>query len=101
MILTSVFKPELDGKTEEDQVMLAITRMKSNRAPGEDEIPPGVFRALNGHFIGIFTTMFNHVLNTGEYPAAWSTVYVLSIYVLSINKDPRVIQTIIEVYITI
>ena len=64
LILSST--PELDSEICDDEVMQAIARPKSNRAPGIDGLPAEVYKSLNSDFISVFTLLFNHI-----YPKHW------------------------------
>ena len=57
--------------------MLAIKSMKSGKSPGDDGIPPDVYKALNERLVNLITILFNQVLRTGEYPASWSTGVIM------------------------
>ena len=63
------------SKTDEEitfeETMHAIHSMKLNTCPGTDEIPSGVYRALNEQWISLPTNLFNDVLRSGEYPSCW------------------------------
>ena len=44
-----------------------------NKAPGEDGIPPGAFKALDNTLIEMLAILFNNVMRSGDYPNCWST----------------------------
>ena len=67
------YVPVLDEEITEEEVSMAIHNMKANTASGDDGIPPGVYKSFNEQLITLLTMLFNHVLNTSEYPSSWST----------------------------
>ena len=75
-----LYVPELDDNIESGEVMLAIKSMKSGKSPGDDGIPPGVYKVLNERLVNLLTILFNRVLRTGEYPALWSTGVICPIH---------------------
>ena len=90
LILSSTLNvPELDSEICNDEVMQAIARLKSNRAPGIDGLPAEVYKSLNSDFISVFTLLFNHILNTGCYPKAWSTGIITPIHKGGSKRDPN------------
>ena len=58
----------LDEEISEEEVFMAIHNIKTNTASGDDGIPPGVYKSFNEQLISLLTRLFNHVLNTREYP---------------------------------
>ena len=63
---------ELDDPIAHDEVLQAIARLKSKRAPGTDGIPVEVYMALSGYFTSLLTDLFIHIiLCTGHYPHLW------------------------------
>ena len=50
-----------------------FNKLKENKAPGNDGIPPGVFKALDSTLIEILAFLFSNVMRSGEYPNCWST----------------------------
>ena len=67
--------------TEVDEVLL---KLKVNKAPGEDGIPPGVFKALDNTVIEMLAILFNNVIRSGEY--CWSTGIIQSVALLFLQK---------------
>ena len=67
---------------------MAIHNMKTNTASGDDGIPPGVYKSFNEQLITLLTMLFNHVLNTREYPSSWSTGIMCPIHKSGPTSDP-------------
>ena len=63
------YVPVLDEEITEEEVLMAVHNMKTN----DDGIPPGVYKSFNEQLITLLTMLFNHGLNTREYPSSWST----------------------------
>jgi hypothetical protein len=56
IILSSTLNvPELDSEICDDEVMQAIARLKSNRAPGIDGLPAEVYKSLNIFHLCFYT----------------------------------------------
>ena len=70
--------------TEVDEVLL---KLKVNKAPGEDGIPPGVFKALDNTVIEMLAILFSNVMRSGEYPNCWSTGIIQSVALLFLQKS--------------
>ena len=53
--------------------------MKSNKAPGLDGLPPSIFKLFHNDLITYFTSLFNKVLSSEQYPNSWwciGSIYV-------------------------
>jgi len=57
-----------------------VNKLKENKAPGDDGIPPGVFKAFDNTLIEILAFLFNNVIRSGEYPNCWSTGIICPIH---------------------
>ena len=55
---------ELDDPISHDEVLQAIARLKSKRAPGTDGVPAEVYKALSGYFISLLTDLFHYTQPT-------------------------------------
>ncbi|XP_073841161.1 uncharacterized protein [Musca autumnalis] len=49
----------------------AIQTLKDKKATGPDEIPSEVLKLIDTSNIELLITLFNHVYDTGQYPADW------------------------------
>ena len=58
----------LDDEIFEGEVFCAIKRLKQNKAPGLDELPPELFKAFNNELIVFLTRIFNVVFSRGIFP---------------------------------
>ena len=80
---------ELDDPISHDEVLQAIVRLKSKRAPGIDGIPAEVYKALSGYFTSLLTDLFNHILYTGLYPHQWSIGIITPVHKGGSRNDPN------------
>lgn len=71
-----------------DEVQYALKLSKSNKASGEDGIPVEFFKLCEGALDRPLTALFNHILQSGEYPKSWSTGLINPIYKKKSMKDP-------------
>ena len=58
-----------------------------NKEPGEDGIPPGVFKALINTLIEMLAILFSNVMRSGEYPNCWSTGIICPIHKSAPRND--------------
>ena len=49
----------LDEEIFEEEVSYAIKRLKRNKAPGLDGLPPELFKAFNNNLTSLLTRIFN------------------------------------------
>ena len=61
-----------DTPFSEEEVLLAIKRLKRHKAPGPDGLPPVVFKLFNNSLVTHFTALFNLILSSESFPQAWS-----------------------------
>lgn len=68
-------KEEVDeGYIEEftkEELIEAIERIKPNKAPGPDQIPPKVVKEITMVFPDLLLNVFNRLLKSGEFPSMW------------------------------
>lgn len=55
----------------EDNLNMAINKIKINKAPGPDAIPPKVIKAAIAENKDIFEEVFYNILTSGNYPIKW------------------------------
>ena len=64
----------------QEEVKEAIERMKNGKAPGEDEIPVEIYKALGDMGIEWLTRVFNAAWNQGITPIDWGKAIVCPIH---------------------
>ena len=72
--------PELDGDILAEDVCTAIKQLKASKSPGMDGLPPSLFKGCQGKLISIISSLFNKVINTGEYLECWSNGLICPIH---------------------
>ena len=81
--------PDLDREISVTEVEEVLNKLKVNKAPGEDGIPPGVFKALDNTLTEMLAALFNNVMTSGEYPNCWSTGIICPIDKSGPRDDPN------------
>ena len=76
---TDVSVPVLDDPISEAEVTVEIKRMASDKAPGTDGIPAGVFKHLSGQWIWLLTVLMN-VIFIGVFPGSWCLAIFFTIF---------------------
>jgi hypothetical protein len=76
-------EPQLTNPAE---VQTAIRGLKVSKAPGPDGIPNRALKHLSLSVVSLFVVLFNAILRTQYFPAAWKHARVFSI--LKPGKDP-------------
>ena len=62
---------------------------KSNKAPGQDGLPPALFKLFDGRLVNHLTLLFNKVLSTGIYPKTWSVGNIKPIHKKGDKTNPN------------
>ncbi|XP_068240251.1 uncharacterized protein [Palaemon carinicauda] len=75
------------GITEKEE-RGGIQEIESNKTPGPDGVPPGVFRLLNEAWILFRIWVLNSVFFV-VYPFSWTTAKFFSIFKGGDPRDPR------------
>lgn len=81
--------PDLDREISVTEVEEVLNKLKVNKAPGEDGIPPGVFKALDNTLTEMLAVLFNNVMRSGEYPNCWSTGIICPMHKSGPRDDPN------------
>ena len=76
-----VFVPDLDREISVTEVEEVLLKLEVNKAPGDDGIPPGVFKALDNTLTEMLAMLFNNVMRSGEYPNCWSTGIICPVHI--------------------
>jgi hypothetical protein len=63
---------ELDAPFSYDVVLADIHKLKRDRAPGIDGLVNEIFIECSDLLVPILTDLFNHILESGTYPASWN-----------------------------
>ena len=63
-----------------------LHKVKVNKAPGEDGIPPGVFKVLDNTLTECCS---NNVMRSGEHPNCWSTGIINQVQEMTRITIPR------------
>ena len=77
-----------DFKISEKEVLLAIKRLKRNKASGLDNILNEMLIFSQFSLIKILTKLFNDILITGKYPSLWKESYIIPIHKSGNSSDP-------------
>ncbi len=81
--------PVLNEDILVEEVETALQNLKTKKAPGEDGIPPGVFKVLDGALIEFLTELFNTIMRSGVYPRCWSTGIICPVHKAGPKHDPN------------
>ncbi|XP_062566445.1 uncharacterized protein LOC134228767 [Saccostrea cucullata] len=78
--------PEADTdseiETEEPskaEIFKAITALKNNKAPGNDQLPAELFKADPNHAAGILHSLFTKIWNNNTIPTTWSKGNIIKV----------------------
>ena len=80
--------PILDDSIDEEEVRSAINSLKNNKSPGNDGLPPSIFKAFNSQLINFTTKLFNSILIQGNFPDSWSVGLLKPIHKKGDKKIP-------------
>ena len=59
---------------------MSIRGLKSDKSPGQDEIPPLFFKHTHDIFMPLLVRLFNRLFNCGEFPLAWSCAIIVPLH---------------------
>ena len=79
---------ETDFKITDHEIMKAIKRLKGKKSPGIDCILPEMIKYSQHVMLPVLTKIFNHILQTGNYPKQWLRGYIIPIYKKGTKTDP-------------
>ena len=82
-----VFIPDFGREISVAEMEEVFNKLKENKAPDDDGIPPGVFKGLDSTLIEIMAILFNNVMRSGEYPNCWSTGNICPIHKSGPKQD--------------
>lgn len=73
------------------EIIAAAKKIKTKKAPGPDNIPPEVMKAVAEKNPDLVTEVFNHCLKSGEFPGIWKVARLVLIE--KPKKDPNSSET--------
>ncbi len=80
----------LNGEITENEVLSAVDKLKTNKAPGDDMIINEYIKNSSTALLPIITCLFNIILSTGIYPTEWSLGSITPIFKNKGNElDPQ------------
>eukprot|EP00745_Piridium_sociabile_P025182 TRINITY_DN39889_c0_g1_i3.p1 TRINITY_DN39889_c0_g1~~TRINITY_DN39889_c0_g1_i3.p1 ORF type:complete len:246 (-),score=19.19 TRINITY_DN39889_c0_g1_i3:155-892(-) len=71
---------ELNKEISEEEINRAITKLKSGKASGIDEISAEMLKNCNNEIKHFLVKLFNVIFNKGIYPHMWSKAIIIPIY---------------------
>ena len=71
------FETMHDIQITEGEVTKLLKNLNPHKAPGPDNITPGVLKELATHISPILTIIFRESYNTGEIPSIWKKSFCL------------------------
>ena len=78
----------LNCPIQAEEIKKALKRTKNKKAVGSDGIASEFLKFSNGHLNGPLTALFNHILNSGEYPDQWSEGFINPIHKKESKSQP-------------
>jgi hypothetical protein len=78
---------ELDAPFTNEVILAEIRRIKRDRAPGYDNLVNELFISCSDILTPILVELFNKILDSGMYPAEWSTGIVIPIFKKGNKED--------------
>ena len=78
----------LNCPIQTEEIKKALKRTKNKKAVGSDGIASEFLKFSNGHLNGPLTALFNHILNSGEYPDQWSEGFINPIHKKESKSEP-------------
>ena len=67
---------ELDYRITEEEIKIAISSLKANKAVGLDRISNEMIKAASTFIIPYINKIFNLIFSTGHYPKQWAFAYI-------------------------
>ena len=79
---------ELDQPIVEEEISRAIHKLKSGKAPGDDQILAENLKMAEGKIMPFLIKAFNKIYNTGFFPTAWAHSIMIPIFKKGNKEDP-------------
>ena len=67
---------ELDSRITVEEIKIAISSLKTNKAAGLDRISNEMIKAAGELIIPYLHKMFNTIFSSGQYPNSWASAYI-------------------------
>lgn len=67
---------ELDSRITIEEIKIAISSLKTNKAAGLDRISNEMIKAAGELIIPYLHKMFNTIFSSGQYPNSWASAYI-------------------------
>ena len=80
---------ELDCTISNEEITKAISKIKSNKAPGLDSISNNMIKHGQLYLLASFKKLFNKCFTFGIYPEAWASGYIVPLYKNNDPSDPN------------
>lgn len=80
---------ELDMHITCAEISKAISKLKSNKSPGLDNISNNMLKFGQSYLLPSLQKMFNTCLSNGIYPSAWAKGYITPIHKSGSTSDPN------------
>ena len=68
------------SRIEEAEVVQALRKMSSGKAPGPDDIPAEVWKMMGQRGAAYLTSLFNRIIVDGQLPRIWTTSVTVPIW---------------------
>lgn len=81
--------PVLDEKIDEGELELALMHLKTNKAPGMDEVPNEFYKNLPNKAKEYLLTLFNKIFTTKDIPLEWSEAMLHMLYKKGERNNPE------------
>ena len=85
--MSNEFEEILDGYIDSGELREEIRKLKSNKAAWIDCIIPEVFKLFSDYHVLVVVKLFNHILNTGDFPKEWEVGIIVPIFKKGITAD--------------
>lgn len=79
----------LDKEICEAEIQKNVAKLQSGKAPGIDRLPSEFLKNSSNVSISALKTIFNEILNTGQYPAIWQRQLLTPIFKKGLHSEPN------------
>ena len=85
--MSNEFEEILVGPFDSGELREAIKKLKSNKAAGIDCTIPEVFKLFSDYHVSVVVKLFNHLMNTGDFPKEWAVGIIVPIFKKGITAN--------------
>ena len=78
----------LDSPITEEEIMRAVEHLETSKAPGTDDILAEMIKTSLPQILPFLVALFNRIVDTGEYPTAWTGAIIIPIHKSGNKNDP-------------